>query len=138
MNWARWYTGAPTHALWGSSDHDVFAVGGTNITHYDGVSWSAQANGAEDNLFGVWGSAPDDVYAVGVRGTILHYDGVSWSAQASGTTRTLSGVWGSSKSNVFAVGDGVILHYDGVRWSLPSTADSPARVSAPKAGRTPA
>ena len=106
-------------ALWGSSSHDVFAVGGPSITHYDGVSWSPQASGTTNNLFGIWGSAPNDVFAVGASGTILHYDGTGWSAQASGTTGHLYGVWGSSKYNVFAVGQEAILRYDGTRWSSP-------------------
>jgi len=119
--WTRQYTGAPSLALWGSSSHDVFAVGGPSITHYDGASWSPQASGTTNNLFAVWGSAPNDVFAVGANGTILHYDGTGWSAQASGTTGHLYGVWGSSKYNVFAVGQEVILRYDGTRWSPPVT-----------------
>ena len=117
--WTRQYTGAPSLALWGSSSHDVFAVGGPSITHYDGVSWSPQASGTTNHLLGIWGSAPNDVFAVGANGTILHYDGVSWRPQASGTTGHLWGVWGSSKYNVFAVGQEVILRYDGARWSSP-------------------
>ena len=99
----------------------MFAVGGPYITHYDGVSWSPQASGTTNNLFGIWGSAPNDVFAVGANGTILHYDGTGWSAQASGTTGHLYGVWGSSKYDVFAVGQEVILRYDGTRWSPPIT-----------------
>lgn len=142
--WSRQYTGASSLALWGSSGHDVFAIGGTSIMHYDGVSWSAQASGAVGNLFGVWGSAPNDVFAVGVNGTILHYDGSSWSPQASGTTQHLYGVWGTSRNDVFAVGaNGVLQHYDGTRWSAPlnpsnKAARGPApmsRLTAPSPGR---
>lgn len=126
--WTRQYTGAPSLALWGSSSHDVFAVGGPSITHYDGVSWSPQASGTTNNLFGIWGSAPNDVFAVGANGTILHYDGTGWSAQASGTTGHLHGVWGSSKFAVFAVGQEVILRYDGTQWSPPLASQSPSAV----------
>lgn len=145
--WTRQYTGAQSRALWGTSSHDVFAVGGPGITHYDGVSWSPQASGTTNNLFGIWGSAPNDVFAVGANGTILHYDGTGWSAQVSGTTGHLWGVWGSSKHDVFAVGQEVILRYDGTRWSPPvvvhpstsaqSRPGSMRRLTAPSPRATP-
>lgn len=124
-SWTRQYTGATALALWGSSSHDVFAVGGPTITHYDGVRWTPQVSGTTNNLFAIWGSAPNDVFAVGAYGTILHYDGAAWSAQASGITGHLYGVWGSSKYNVFAVGQEVILRYDGTRWSSPVAVQPP-------------
>ena len=106
-------------AVWGSSDSDVYAVGGSGtILHYDGRAWSAMSSSTDGVLLGVWGSSGSDVYAVGLNGTILHYDGSAWSAMHSGTSQTLRGVWGSSDSDVFAVGYwGTILHYDGSTWS---------------------
>ena len=115
--------GPSLESVWGSSATDVFAVGdiGT-ILHYDGDTWSGQASGSTNWLYGVWGSSATDVFAVGVDGTILHYDGDTWSVQASGTGVGLLGVWGSSATDVFAVGgnraigEGTILHYDGDTW----------------------
>ena len=110
-------------SVWGSSATDVFAVGdiGT-ILHYDGNTWSGQASGSTNWLYGVWGSSATDVLAVGEGETILHFDGNTWSGQASGTGVGLWGVWGSSATDVFAVGgnggigQGTILHYDGDTW----------------------
>ncbi len=84
-------------------------AGTATIVHYDGVSWTAQASGLRQFLFGVWGSGPADVFTVGAYGRILHYDGVSWTAQESGAARYLYAVWGSAGTHVFAVGDGGLV-----------------------------
>ena len=63
--------------IWGNSESDVFAVGGTidqsTILHYDGTSWSAMSSGTTSFLKDVWGSSGSDVFAVGKNGTVLHY-----------------------------------------------------------------
>jgi hypothetical protein len=60
------------HEIWGSSAHDVFAVGDNGvIVHFDGTTWtSVKPTGR--TLIGVWGFSPGDVFAVGEAGTILH------------------------------------------------------------------
>ncbi|MBN1374920.1 MAG: hypothetical protein JXA01_02060 [Dehalococcoidia bacterium] len=107
------------HGVWGSSAHDVFAVGdeGT-ILHYNGSTWSAMTSSTANDLHGVWGSYASNVFAAGSGGTILHYNGSTWSSMTSGTANNLHGVWGSSGNDVFTVGDsGTIMHYNGSTWS---------------------
>jgi hypothetical protein len=60
------------HEIWGSSAHDIFAVGDNGvIVHFDGSTWtSVKPTGR--TLIGVWGFSPGDVFAVGEAGTILH------------------------------------------------------------------
>lgn len=104
--------------IWGSSAHDIFAVGaGGTILHYDNASWTAMTSGSSGWLDGVWGSSASDVFAVGYdnkNGVILHYDGTAWSSMKSNTAYSLYGVWGTSAGNVFVVGErATILHYDG-------------------------
>lgn len=109
---------------WGSSAHDVFAVGTCEIfaecgiiRHYDGGSWNAMATPPLLAEFrGVWGSSGENVFAVGGSGTILHYDGQAWTGMPSGTTAGLNAVWGASATDVFAAGRG-LFHYDGQGWS---------------------
>jgi len=48
-------------------------VGGFDIVHYDGSSWSKMSSGTSNPLWAVWGSSGNDVFAVGLDGTILHY-----------------------------------------------------------------
>ena len=118
-------TGANLYAVWGSSAHDVFAVG-AKMLHYDGNGWTEMLN---REFSDVWGSGPNDVFAVGGGGTVFHYDGDVWLPMASGTDAGLRGIWGSSSSDVFAVGDGeIILHYDGNSWEA-MTMQTPAHVS---------
>jgi len=130
---ADWYEMIETPStlgdVWGSSETDIFAVGGEwnaggIILHYDGSSWSS-IESAPTSLNGIWGSSGADIFAVGDSGTILHYDGSAWSTMQSGTDAVLRDVWGSSGTdNVFAVGweyaepldTGIILHYDGTGW----------------------
>lgn len=116
-------------ALWGSSDHDVWAVSTSGwIRHFDGTAWSVARDGVGlAGLDGVWGTGADDAWAVGEQGTILHWDGHTWTTTLSPTIRVLSGVWGSSKNDVWFVGEaGTILHWDGTKlapFASPTTAD---------------
>ena len=77
----------PFSGVWGSSDHDVFAVGTSRfwdccatIMHYDGRAWSYMTIPQWGELFDVWGSSGSDVFAVGEAGAIVHYDGTKWTA----------------------------------------------------------
>lgn len=111
--------------IWGTSDSDIFAVGGDGaIIHYNGTAWhtmeSTRENVYGSELRGVWGSSSTDVYAVGSHGAILHYNGSAWSLVYGGDESFyFFDVWGSSDSDVFAVGQaGTILHFDGNAWSI--------------------
>ena len=115
------------NAVWGSSETDIFAVGGEPyergiIVHYDGNTWSTMTTPLVMGLHAVWGSSSTDVFAVGEYSTILHYDGTSWSFMINPEEdffydSTLTGIWGTSGDNVYAVGtSGLILHYDGSEW----------------------
>jgi hypothetical protein len=113
----------PMAAIWGTSARDLFAVGGSAISHFDGTTWSIMTTPPISGLRAVWGSGSNDVFAVGDAGTLVHYDGASWSTTA-GITDWLYGVWGSGPSDVFAVGSTYqILHYDGSTWSPTPIAD---------------
>jgi hypothetical protein len=103
-------------AVGGSGPTDVWAVGGGEIDHYDGVGWGRVENGV-GNLRDVWASGPGDAFAVGDGGAIWHWDGTSWTAQASPVTTPLAAVWGAAPDDVFAVGAGGALHYDGTAWT---------------------
>jgi hypothetical protein len=116
---------APFSGVWGSSEHDVFAVGTSQlwdccatIMHYDGSAWRHMEIPGWAELFDVWGSSRSDVFAVGESGTIAHFDGTTWTLMPRATDNSLYAIWGSSGHDVFAVGyDNVILHYDGNSWS---------------------
>jgi len=111
------------NSVWGSSSHDVFAVGnyGT-ILHFDGNNWVTMKSGVVDNLKDIWGVSRNEVFAVGQNGTILKYDGSSWTNMDSGSIDLLRGIWGTSGSDIFVAGgydkSGFILHYDGNMWSM--------------------
>jgi photosystem II stability/assembly factor-like uncharacterized protein len=130
--------------VWGSSERDVFVVGGHVqrvgpqaragvILHFDGDLWSRaeEAETRSQLLYKVWGASASDVWAVGEHGAILHYDGKTWSPVASGTSFDLFAVHGRGPSEVYAVGGGqgtgVILRWDGQRWS--PFAEAEARLS---------
>lgn len=112
------------YSIWGSSESDIFAVGGRYINsqaglvlHYDGTNWSAMNISAENYfLYGVWGSSPTDVYAVGRDeyqtsiGVIFHYDGSTWTKMGT-VGHPLKAVWGKSSTEIFAAGSHSILKY---------------------------
>ena len=119
------------HAVWGSSQTDVWAVGTSTILHFDGSTWSpAPGTPASGFLSGLWGTGQTDVWAVG-GATILHFDGTAWSMSSTGIDAgaySLNRVWGSGAADVWAVGSivtglegpagpGAILHWTGAGWT---------------------
>lgn len=115
--------------VWGTSDENVFAVGGRGtILHFDGDQWTPMESGTDVDLHGVWGTAGGPVYAVGDQGTILRYDGGAWSRVTlpydAGrfpwvSSAQFRGIWGSGPDDIYIVGnsDGLILHHDGLGWA---------------------
>lgn len=117
-------------SVWGTSERDVFAVGGSlgnggpaSLLHYDGAVWSDLGAGGTGTLWWVDGTSDHDVWVVGTAGRIAHWDGSKLSDLPSGTSATLYGVWAASATDVWAVGgtpgggsaqpNDVLLHYDG-------------------------
>jgi hypothetical protein len=78
-SWAEMESGTQRSLsdVWGTSEHDVFAVGPAGIFHYDGRAWRPQFGYRMNDLRDVVGKAPDDVIAAGAV-MLLHYDGVMW------------------------------------------------------------
>ena len=132
-------------SVWGSSGHDVYAVGaryGTMTTpttgllrptalvaHYDGATWSTVSlpSGTNREILDVWGTSASNVYLVGDfqpgdgndEGIILHFDGTNWTESRYGHNGLhLKAAWGTAANDIFAVGDeGTILHFDGAAWT---------------------
>ena len=106
------------HALWGSSDSNIYTVGeGGEILHLSGSGWSKAASPTQKDLRAVWGSSAADVWAVGAGGTIVHLESGAWKLVSSPVTTELSSLWGSSASDIWAAGYNTILHYDGAAWT---------------------
>jgi hypothetical protein len=121
------------YAMWGSSNTDVYAVGGewdypdqqyrSVMYHYDGSAWNTvdsetdrynDTDGWGSFLRDIWGTSSNNVFYVERGGRIHHLKGSTWSRMDTGIGTWVYGIWGSSSSDIFAVGqDGVILHYDG-------------------------
>jgi hypothetical protein len=107
--------------IWGSSDRDIFAVGGGGtILHYDGSVWVPMTSGTGSDLRCLWGISGRDVYAAGAGGTVVHYDGSTWTSLSTPSLEP-SCIWASSSSDIYCVGqddngDGIVFHYDGSSW----------------------
>ena len=103
-----------------------------------GTSWSAQASGTTNGLYGVSALDATHVWTVGVGGTILFFDGTSWAAQASTTTNDLRAVSALDATHVWAVGDaGTILFYDGTSWSVQASGITNTSLKRIRPGRHP-
>jgi len=131
--------------LWGSSTHDVYAVGHNNTLgpgsafHYNGSKWqeiklSWTEGGPIQNgfdLFGLYGFNSNDIYAVGDNisyndsdhkftdsSLIIHFNGQQWNVVDIPKHEMLTCVSGSAPNDVWAGGSrGSIYHYNGVTWS---------------------
>jgi hypothetical protein len=130
------------NAVFGVTDHDVYAVGlrfgfvTTGVArHFDGATWATTDVGPPGGqLLGVWASA-DRAIAVGSipgPGTPPSSIGAAFRSDAGGVwmtemlpsgTPVLTGVWGSSDQDIYAVGRSssglvpTIVHYDGMTWT---------------------
>jgi hypothetical protein len=122
---------ATLFGVWGASDDEVWAVGGSTtgdadvILRFDGSTWTRvpppEAFGSQ--FFKVWGSAADDVWIVGTGGVVLHYDGSAWATHTIitdvyGGHPSLFTVHGRAADDVWAVGmSSTIVHFDGDSWT---------------------
>ncbi|MBX3263404.1 MAG: hypothetical protein KF782_27275 [Labilithrix sp.] len=120
-------------SVWGSSERDVWAVGGALgngfdalVVRFDGATWRRLAPGGQETFWWVHGTGPSDVWLVGEKGRITHWDGASFRELASGTDATLYGVWAAAPDDAWAVGgtperpdatNDVVLHWDGASWT---------------------
>src|SRR5262249_26029172 len=85
------------NAVWGSSKHDVWAVGDTGtVLHLSDGHWSLLEYVTKSDLRAVFGTASSDVWMVGVNGTALHWDGRALSVAFTNTPYDLQALWGSS------------------------------------------
>jgi hypothetical protein len=116
------------YELWGSSAHDVFAVGnGGAVSHFDGKEWLPQETPpATGNLRAVWGVRSDEVYAAGERGSLIRYDGSRWSTIETGTSETLTGVWAASRNEIWTVSATGVRRFDGQKWTPMLSLDAQA------------
>ena len=121
-------TAATLYGIWGSSDDDLWVVGGEPdlsgvILRRDSAGWrDVTPAGTGGAFFKVWGSASDDVFICGQDGALLHWDGRTLMPQRSGVGRgtPLFTVAGRAANDVYAVGglgNAVVLHWDGAAWS---------------------
>lgn len=117
-------------AAWGSSDKNIYLVGGglgvgpALVLYRTGDSWRELDTGRPETLWWVWGASEGmDVWMVGEQGLILRWNGTAFQAIPSGTKATLFGVWGAAEDDVWIVGglpghgpdvdNDVVLHWDG-------------------------
>lgn len=116
------------YGIWGTSNDDLWAVGGKPgsdgiLLHKTAVGWTVEPSPVPFvSFFKIWGAAANDIFVCGEGGTIVHYDGTTWAPQPSGQPQstTLFTVAGRNGSEVYAVGGlgrGVVLRYDGQSWT---------------------
>lgn len=116
---------------WGTSEHDVWLVGGSLgvgdagslLMHWDGRRFTEMPTGQDESLWWIWGT-PDaqTMWMVGDNGTVLRRTGANIENVPSGVSSTLFGIWGASPDDIWIVGgdpgeqDGdkdLLLHWDG-------------------------
>ncbi len=96
----------------------AYACSGTDVFHWDGISWSEMNPGGYQAKNGVWSAYEDAVWVVEPYGFIRFYDGNEWVLQFSGVNSHLYSISGRSTDDVFAVGkNGIVVHWDGASWT---------------------
>jgi hypothetical protein len=101
--------------IWGNSDTDVYAGGGTTLKHFNGVAWSDVTLPAIDGVTALWTPATGEVFVTTYHGDIGHLTNGTWDLEKS--DKGLRGLGGRGKT-LFAVGnDGRILERDNGSWN---------------------
>jgi photosystem II stability/assembly factor-like uncharacterized protein len=95
----------------------VVGSGGKILKTVDGTSWTEQASGVTQNLYGVRFVSATEGWACGTLGVVIHTvnGGTDWATEDLGTTKTLNGIAPLTSGAVWAAGThGAILRRDAV------------------------
>lgn len=118
-------------AVWGSSERDVWIVGGDartgdgpQVWHWDGAAWTRLPTPVTNvDLWWVHGFAGGPVFIGGSGGTILRYAEGAFEVMPTPATQTVFGIWGATPDDLWAVGGNFggaggafAWHYQGTDW----------------------
>ncbi len=96
---------------------DVFAVGDSNLYHYNGMTWQLTHDWdmTRGDYCGRFWTDGTEFFLLCSRGAdaVHHFDGTTWQPMDFPDQR-VSDIWGTSADDVYVVGPaGAIAHYDG-------------------------
>lgn len=120
--------------VWGTSEADVWAVGGNGLADGDATLLHRTPSGWQAvpvpplqralvrAFYKVWGTSASDVWVVGQSGAVLHFDGITWTERLVGTGEDLISLWGVGERLVVVGGRtvGVVATFDGQTWNTRS------------------
>jgi len=121
-------TDVPMYDLHGVGDNDIYAIGGTDLEHFDGQNWSkvaipcAAANADYRTVFAL---APGDVLVAGAEstnGVVVHVTATSCTKVTTTLSSDLRDMWAQSASEVWLASDAGVLHYDGTQFTVSDAA----------------
>lgn len=113
---------AQLNRVYGSSDHDVWAVGSAGVVvHYTGTRFYLVDALTGQNLVALWGSGATDLWTAGGGQTLLHGDGTSFVSVLPPALPAIFSLWGAQKNDAWAFAGSpfsgpYFLHYDGAAW----------------------
>jgi len=136
--WATWSTWArianplPTpnnlYALTYGGNYLAAGAGGVILLSADAATWTAQASGTANDLYGLANNGSGLYVAVGANGTIIYSGGGNWSAASSPTSNALYGVaYGSGQFVAVGAQGAVLSSSDGVNWTAKNVGSNPQR-----------
>ncbi len=99
----------PIQDVWGLDEDNVYAVGGGNVYHYDGTTWTVTMISA-GNLYAVVGRHEGDVYVSGNNG-VYQWNGSIWQAHSSGTQEVVN--MSVADTLIWGVGANGAVYFEG-------------------------
>jgi hypothetical protein len=112
--WRDYGLRAHLYGVWGSSPHDVWAVGPGTMLHFDGQNWIVRDfEVGIPSFLDVLGFGPRDVYVIS-HNSMYRYDGFQWRLVL--TDPQLSSfrcLTGTSNRDLYILADDSVYHYDG-------------------------
>lgn len=119
-------TSIPIRSIWGTSETNVYAVGGAATTNgrfykWDGTTWTEPASATFSSVGGVrtiFGFGTSELWVGGRSAAMLRSldSGASWTSVNSGlpTDFWCRALWGASNTDIWAVG----LHFDSLNAAI--------------------
>src|SRR5262249_40505537 len=107
--------------LWGSASNDVWAIGGPNVLHWDGVNWTLLPSIGVTGLWDISGNRPGNIWAAGYQ-SLAHFDGTNWKKMdlPAGVSEFRS-ILAIADNDVLAWAYNESYHWDGATWTPVAT-----------------
>ena len=118
--------GSVYRSLWFSGPQEVWLLGGSSVTKFDGINlkdWDISLPSEDGGItpdygiMSIWGTSNNDITVVSLSNYVHRWNGSSWS-QISVDLNEPSSMWGNKADDIWVAGlKGKLAHFTGAGWT---------------------